>query len=59
MFFLGVLFGVGGVFLLAYLSAKSKEKKAQKTPVGQAESEIVETIEESGMNEDKGVENNG
>lgn len=58
MFFLGVLFGVGGVFLLAYLSAKSKEKKAQKTPEGQAESDTVETVEESGVNENKGVENN-
>ena len=57
MFFVGVLFGVGGVFLLAYLSAKSKEKKAQKTPE-QAETDTVETVEESGVNENKGVETN-
>ena len=57
MFFLGVLFGVGGVFLVAYIATKRKEKqgnKAQKQAVSVSDTETV-----TGVNEEKGVNCNG
>lgn len=60
MFFAGVLFGVGGVFLVAYLATKSKEKKEkqEENAKRQAENETAVAVDVSGVNENKGVETN-